>query len=473
MTRLQPFFLAGILLLMGHAVRAQNPLVIADDKLLVDSIRIEGNRVTRESIILRELVFGVGDTIAKMELLPAFQRSKENLLNLSLFNFVFFDATHAPGNRITVIITVTERWYIWPMPILEYAERNFSTFIQNREWHKINYGAWIKWSNFRGRNDELTAKIRLGYVQEYALAYSMPNMGKRQIHGLSAGFNMKQQNEATVFTVNNRPEEFRPIEKPAMIRLNAHMRYSFRPKLYTTHFLKLEYYHFRVSDSVAIVNPNYLGEDKTQLGYFTVSYNFQYDARDSRIYPLEGVAVRLRAEQVGLGIEKDFPYPGIRLTGVFMLHQELARRIYFYNATKAQYSSVKILPYIMNKGLGYNEFLSGYEPYVIDGSDYFITKYSLKLLVVKPKVHKIPFIPLEQFNKVHYSIYLNAFVDAGYVNNIFASPTNTLVNNWQFSTGVGLDFVTYYDQVLRIDYALNRFGEHGFFFHIEVPFLRW
>ena len=70
-------------------------------------------------------------------------------------------------------------------------------------------------------------------------------------------------------------------------------------------------------------------------------------------------------------------------------------------------------------------------------------------------------------------MYLNLFADAGYVNNLFPAPTNTMVNNWQFSTGVGLDLVTYYDQVLRIDFAINRYGEYGFFFHLETPFYRW
>ena len=68
---------------------------------------------------------------------------------------------------------------------------------------------------------------------------------------------------------------------------------------------------------------------------------------------------------------------------------------------------------------------------------------------------------------------MNIFVDAGYVHNEFPDPTNTMVNNWQYSAGVGLDFVTYYDQVFRINYAINRHGEHGLFFHLETPFSRW
>jgi outer membrane protein assembly factor BamA len=461
--------------LMGQTLMspAQDPFLLSDDKLIIENVLLKGNNVTKDPIILRELVFNVGDTIRKMELLPAFQRSKENLLNTTLFNFVYFDATHMPGNRINVHITVTERWYIWPVPIIEYAERNFSEFVRKREWDKIVYGVWLNWNNFRGRKELLTGKIRLGYLNEYALAYEAPNLGKRQQHGISSGFNINHQNEVFLSTVYNKPVEYQPQDRPAEIRVNAFARYVYRRKYYTTHSLRLDYFNYTASDSVAILNENYLGEGRTKLNFFMLSYHFYHDVRDSKVYPLEGFAVRLRAEQLGLGIIPDFPYPTIRLTGVFLFHQELANRLYFYNATKARYSMEKVMPYTLNRGLGYREFLSGYESYVMDGSDYFITKYNLKVQVIKPTTQTIPFIKMEQFNKVHYAVYANFFVDAGFVNNEFPDPTNTMVNNWQFSAGVGLDFVTYYDQVFRIDYAVNRIGEHGLFFHIETPFSRW
>ena len=39
--------------------------------------------------------------------------------------------------------------------------------------------------------------------------------------------------------------------------------------------------------------------------------------------------------------------------------------------------------------------------------------------------------------------------------------------------GLGVDLVTYYDQVIRVDFAINRYGEYGVFFHLETPFYRW
>ena len=109
MTRIITILFVGFMLGQALVSRAQDQLVIPDDRLVVEGFEILGNKVTKDPIILRELLFGIGDTILKMDLITAFHRSRENLLNTSLFNFVNLDAIHLPGNRIIVEITVTER----------------------------------------------------------------------------------------------------------------------------------------------------------------------------------------------------------------------------------------------------------------------------------------------------------------------------------------------------------------------------
>ena len=476
MPRIITFLFAGLFVAQAVVIRAQEPVVIPDDRLVVEAFEIRGNKVTKEDIIIREMLFGIGDTILKIKLIPTLQKCKVNLMNTTLFNFVSFDAEHLPGNRIIVQVSVIERWYIWPVPILEYEERNFSEFIKNAEWDKLVYGVWLKWNNFRGRRELLTGKIRLGYVNEYALAYTIPNIGKKQRHGVSTGFNINHQNEVNIRTEFNQPVEFKPPEEdfPAQIRLNAYTKYTYRRKHYSTHSLQMDYYDYRVSDSVVAENPKYLwNEDHNRLNFFMLTYEFQHDVRDSKVYPLEGLAVKIKADKLGLGIIPDFPFPAFRMTGVLMFHYKLANRVYIYNTSKVRFSTEKRLPHALNQGLGYNEFLSAYEPYVMDGSDYLISKYNLKFQVIKPTTWTIPFIKMEQFNKIHFAIYANLYADAGYVHNEFPDPTNSMVNNWQYSAGIGLDLVTYYDQVFRIDYAINKYGDHGIFFHLETPFYRW
>jgi len=58
--------------LLGHVqtTYGQDPLNIIDDKLIIEDVLIQGNRITKESIILRELVFSIGDTILMPPIFP-------------------------------------------------------------------------------------------------------------------------------------------------------------------------------------------------------------------------------------------------------------------------------------------------------------------------------------------------------------------------------------------------------------------
>ena len=68
----------------------------------------------------------------------------------------------------------------------------------------------------------------------------------------------------------------------------------------------------------------------------------------------------------------------------------------------------------------------------------------------------------------HYAFYLNTFVDVGYVNDdIYLN--NSLANQFMLGYGIGIDFVTYYDKVIRVEFSTNRLNEFGFFLHFVQP----
>jgi hypothetical protein len=66
---------------------------------------------------------------------------------------------------------------------------------------------------------------------------------------------------------------------------------------------------------------------------------------------------------------------------------------------------------------------------------------------------------------------MNFFLDAayGYYNQDFGKETNNLQNELLLGYGAGLDFVTYYDVVVRAEFSLNKMGEAGFFLHFTAP----
>lgn len=447
---------------------------VPDHQLVVRDVIIKGNKVTKPNIILRELVFSPGDTIDKMDLIPALERSRENLLNLSLFNFVTFDAEHYPGNRIDVLLEVQERWYIWPTPIFEHGERNLSTFLREPRWSRLNYGMWLKWNNFRGRNELLNAKIRLGYKEQYVLQYEKPNLGADENHTLSFSYSLSRQHRVNYTTQENIPIYFRDDDNYALSTADAFVAYTYRPQLYSRHRIRAHFVDDWISDTVSLLNPDYFGNGYTRYQHFKIDYVFQYDVRDSKIYPLEGHAFKFKVQRFGLGIINDYPFGNWEFESTFFYHKKLSDRFYFADVVKGRLTSNKEVPLILKKGLGYAENLTGYDAFVIDGTDYFINKVIFKYQLVKPSKFSIPFLNIKQFSKVHYAIYLNLLGDVAYVNDPFPyDPSNNMVNSWQYSAGVGIDFVTYYDKVLGVEYAVNRYGMSGFFFHVTTPFFEW
>ena len=77
--------LSFLLMLLPFVMMAQSDYVVVND------IVIDGNRVTKSSIILKELTFAVGDTIDVSCLEDELRLSKENVQNTTLFNFVDFE----------------------------------------------------------------------------------------------------------------------------------------------------------------------------------------------------------------------------------------------------------------------------------------------------------------------------------------------------------------------------------------------
>jgi hypothetical protein len=104
---------------------------------------------------------------------------------------------------------------------------------------------------------------------------------------------------------------------------------------------------------------------------------------------------------------------------------------------------------------------------VIDGKHFGIIRSNLKFALVPERMHKIGFIPTPKFGRIHYALYLTAFADAGYVwqPQWIGQHNNILPRTLLAGTGLGVDLVTYYDKVVRIEYAVNRSGKSAIFIH--------
>jgi len=439
----------------------------AQDSLWVNNINIQGNNITKEKIILRELVFQEGDIVTpdKMDMLV--QKSRENLLNTSLFNFVTINYTIL-GNTISFTIDVQERWYIWPYPILEHADRNLSSFIRNQEWSRVDYGIYGLVNNFRGRKEVLKLKLIFGYNNSIILHYFIPYIDKYQRVGLGFEVDYWRNHEIPFDVKNDELEYLKMMDRYLLQTTQASAFLRYRPGLYISHLFDLKYSHVDVDDTISQLNPDYLYDNRNNLELLSFVYSFDFDKRDSKVYPLKGFRFNTSLKKNGLGIFSN--YDDLELKAILEQNSNLYSKLYFQMSVFGFLKLQNQKSYFFSEAIGYKNYIRGMEYYVTNGTDYYISKSNLKFEILPQTKLDLNFIPSDKFSKAHYALYLNLFFDTGYVSSSY-NMNNFILNEFLYSGGVGIDLVTYYDKVLRIEYSLNKFGEHGIFFHLGAPII--
>ena len=437
-----------------------------DSNLIITNISITGNKVTKEKIILRELLFNIGDTINNNNLDSLTILNKENLVNTSLFNFVTV-TNSINGTNLSVKIDLVERWYIWPIPILEHADRNLSSFLHNKDWSRINYGMFLALENFRGRKESLRFKARIGYKEHYGVAYDIPGIDKKQKHGIGAEASYFRQKETAYKTENNQLVYYRNFSTYSKYHTRISLKYRYRKDIYNYHRVFIQYNNAIVSDSIVIKNTNYFGDSSRTLQFLKLEYSYTLDRRDIRYYPLSGYYFNASLNNKGL----IFGETNItELEANFRWYQPLFKRFYFGQKAGFKIANNYNQEYFLVEGLGYSNNIRGYEYYVIDGNNFVILNTNLKFGLLQKKVFNIPVVPWSQFKKSFLAIYLNAFFDIGYVDNKYTYKNNNMTNSWQYGYGLGIDFVTYYDMVFRIEYSLTKYNQKGIYLHMSTAF---
>ena len=147
----------------------------------IEEIRFEGNKTTREIILLEELFFEVGNLFTVDNLI----RSRQSIKNLSLFKMVWARAERGETGVI-VTFTVTEKWYVLPIP----------TLSRNTDGD-ISYGGELIWDNVFGLNQ--TARVEIeqedqadGETEQHlSLEYEVPKI-PGTVYGFATGIERRR-----------------------------------------------------------------------------------------------------------------------------------------------------------------------------------------------------------------------------------------------------------------------------------------
>lgn len=440
--------------------------------LKLNRVIIIGNKKTLDRIITRELTLKPGDSIQRFNLDPTLTRDKNKIYNLRIFHAVKPRVLELPNHSFDLLVEVEERWYTFPIPIFELSDRNFNEWWQNynHELNRVNYGLRLFQFNFRGRNETIRLTTQFGFSRKFDLTYRIPYIDKKQKQGLMFDINFYEPKNLPYRTIDHKLVFLR-TDKTLRTRMVAGVTYTYRKTFYDTHNFTLDVENGTIADTIRQLNPNFYDGRKWQW-YTALGYYFLSEHRDVVAYPLKGYMFNVGIRQVGFGLGE--PVHQTNITAIAAFHKDLGKNFYLGNNTVLFWSGPNSQPYSFYNGMGYKRtFVRGYEIYVIEGPAWGLNKTTFKKRVFH-QTFRLAALPWERFQHMPFSIYLKAYADFGYVQNFpFYEnlQANVLYTNRLIAgTGLGLDFVTAYDSIFRVEYTVNREGAKGFFFHIKKEF---
>jgi outer membrane protein assembly factor BamA len=443
----------------GTSVRKDLPLQITD-------IHLSGNKRTKSFIVLREVPFRKGDRLTMAELEQLFVLAKQQLMNTTLFVDVNVYVGSQEGRDLIINIDMKERWYFFPLPYFRLIDRNFNQWWveQKRSLDRVNYGIKFTQNNVSGRNDNLDIWLINGYTQQITLRYDLPFFDKKLKSGFNIGIIYATQKELNYATGDNKQLFFKQddIVKKAT---RVDFTYSYRPDVKQRHYFRTSYNDESVSDTVIKINPLYYPGLRNRIRFIDFGYQYKYYNVDYISYPSKGFLFEGNLYKRGIDNVASLWQTGIRAVYAIPLSKNSFLHLEGLGILKLPFSD-----YFVNQRLfGYGYFqLRGLEYNVVDGVAGASLKTTLHKQVFSFILHN-PF-PSKTHDRIPIRFFLKTYGDLGYGYTRTPQVTNTLNNKLLRTWGFGMDIVSIYDFVFKIEYSFNQLGRDGLYLQTRNDF---
>lgn len=436
----------------------------------VTHILVLGNVHTKARVILAELDFKEGDTLALPKLRARLEANRRRVFNLRLFHAVLCQVTYQAGGGLLVTVVVRERWYIFPAPIFSLADRNLRAWLDHADLNRVNVGLHLSVFNFRGRNERLVLNLQHGFNRKYEYLYSIPYFDRHRRLGFSTSASFIQSHSVDYATLQDKPRTVRTDKDFPIRRWYGQMALTWRRTIMYQTWLGLTLGHDQVSDTVLRLNPRYLGASAAVAHriWLEVAAERTINRRDVFAYPLKGAFFQAKVRP-RVGLTAGSPVTLTAYT-TYARYWSLGHRFYYAVKAEAQSRLGGPIAYVDNQALGYSTTVRGYEQYVVDGQQLAVLRQGLSHQLLAIERLPLPVRSGSRFGDIPLALYFNLFTDVGLAADasLLALP-NTLPNRFLGSVGIALHLVTYYDRVLRIEATLNARGQGGLFLATGIP----
>jgi len=439
----------------------------------IDTITLAGNKKTIAKTIHFENPIKQGDRIALDSLEMTLDNSRLQLLSSGLFNAVEASLTYNQDTTAAKLhYDFIENWYLFPVPILELADRNFNVWWQefDRDITRVIYGGRVAHYNLTGRRDKIKFIAHTGYQRKLELTYDLPNViGENW--GLGVNLFFSDRKEIGYKTENNKTLFFQAEDERVLLkRFRVGTKLIYRPTTYLDQVFRLEYHQNTIADTIAQdFNPDYFPDGANRLRFFMAEYDIQQDKTDYSLYPSRGYKWRFNIKKEGLFILDEVDNTFLTLSGKY--YQPLGDKIVLSTQWEARTNLSRTpLSFSNNTGIGWSDFLvTGYDLYVMDGPDYVITKNYLSYKLFDFEFSLFDFVP-SQFKVIPLIAYIRANFDLAYVNEPTYIETNDLNNRLIYGFGPAIDIIAYHNYLFAIEYGITQDLETGIYVKTSISF---
>jgi outer membrane protein assembly factor BamA len=404
---------------------------------VIRSIRIEGNNTTQSYVILREMSLHTGDTLSQALL----TRDRDRIYNLRLFNKVTI--TNVDSALVSdLVVTVVERWYIFPFPILSLRTRAVNT---------LTYGLGVMHDNFLGRDEKVSLSFSTGYDQSASFTYQNPRLTDNDDIFLRTEYQYRDSHSLEY----NSDIVFEQINRMASLSIGKRFGY------YHTLIGTAGYQTWKLPDTSLgrTVSPD--GTDR----FIELALRYTLDARNVREYPTDGWYLDLMATNDGVGNESTVK--------TFKIASDLRWYTLIGNDVTLAFRGFGTL---MSGGpvpMYHRLFLSnrlgvrGYNQRDYTGEDVVGGSAEVRLPIIAPRFLTFNFLNIYQFNTARLGIYASFFTDVG---KIWFRSNEFEEVPWLASVGAGLHFLLPYSLILRTEISVNAIGQVRVMANGGVPF---
>jgi outer membrane protein assembly factor BamA len=407
------------------------------EKIKLDTIVISGNKVTQNSIILKELSFSQHDSIS----LEILDYNKNRIYSTGLFTKIDGLLYQQTGKKV-LEIHVDERWYLYPYPIIG---------IKDRNWNNFYYGLGLAHINFLGLNQKLFGSFALGYDPFVNFHYFNPDFITDDFMFDVTLSHSKTKNKSLYNS--SFAKDF--YEYWYNLQISAGNRID----IYKTIWLSLGYSQINVTEKNVNKTISPSGKDE----FLTVNISGEINTRDMNEYPMKGRYLSAAIKKCGFGESK------VDYLQAWFDAREYLPVIYNWSLGFRGFTGLTIgntLPNYSHYFLGYSERIRGKFNEVMEGENISGFSSELRIPILGPTYHVLPDFPIPQFAILRYGVNAAFFFDAGEVWNKHCFKWD----QFTYGYGFGLHFLLPYSVVIRTEIGFDKLFRSEFIFDAGVSF---